>query len=90
MTKNEVETLEDLGIYFSDWVQNNCTLYDNETIRKIDEFLDDLSRYFNLSNEEKNYISSKIFLQESQSNEATLKLARMANTIKIKDRRKGK
>lgn len=51
MTKNEVETLEDLGIYFSDWVQNNCTLYDNETIRKIDEFLDDLSRYFNLSNE---------------------------------------
>lgn len=90
MTKNEVETLEDLGIYFSDWVQNNCTLYDNETIRKIDEFLDDLSRYFNLSNEEKNYISSKIFLQKSQSNEATLKLARMANTIKIKDRRKGK
>lgn len=90
MTKNEVETLEDLGIYFSDWVRNNCTLYDNETIRKIGEFLDDLSRYFSLSNEEKNYISSKVFLQESQSNEATLKLARMANTIKIKARRKEK
>ena len=41
----------------------------------------------NLSDEEKNYVFSRIFLCESQSNEATLKLAQMANKIKVKGRK---
>lgn len=90
MTINEVETLQDLGIYFSDWMRFNCNLYDDASIRKANNFLEDLTQRFSLSSEERNYIFSRVFIQESQSNEATLRLARMANSIKIKMRAKGK
>lgn len=87
MTIDEVDTLEDLGFYISEYMRNNCNIYDKSSIQQASRYLDILVKQFNLSDEEKNYVFSRIFSCESQSNEATLKLAQMANKIKVKGRK---
>lgn len=87
MTIDEVETLEDLGIYFSDWVYENSNSIDND-FHEANKFLNTLASQFQLSEDEKKYVCSRSFIQKSQSNEASLRLARMAKDIKIKDRLK--
>ncbi len=88
MTIDDVETLQDLGIYYSNWVRVNCNSFDRDSVKMAGDYLNKLASHFKLLENEKHYIASRVFLQESQSNEATLKLARMANTIKIKARGK--
>ena len=87
MTIDEVNTLEDLGCYFSEYMRNNCNINDDNSIRQASRYLDILAKQFRLSDEEKNYVFGRIFLCESQSNAATLKLAQMASKIKVKGRK---
>lgn len=87
MNLNDVETLQDLGIYFSEQLRR-IDVYDSNFTHEANTLLSNLVRQFGLSENEKQYIYSRVFLQESQSNEATLKLAQMANKIKIKNRKK--
>lgn len=86
MDLNDVETLQDLGVYFSEQLRR-IDIYDPNFARESDRLLSNLVRQFSLSEDEKQYICSRVFSQESQSNEATLKLAQMANKIKIKNRK---
>lgn len=87
MDLDNVETLQDLGVYFSEQLRR-IDVYDPNYAHEANSLISNLVRQYSLSEEEKQYICSKVFLQESQSNEATLKLAQMANKIKIKNRKK--
>lgn len=87
MELNDIETLQDLGEYFSEQLRR-ISVHDPNFAREANRLISYLVRQFSLSEDEKQYIYGRVFLQESQSNEATLKLAQMANRIKVKNRKK--
>lgn len=83
MKKDEVVTLEDLRMFFAQEAKK-INPYDDSQVKYLDSILDG----YELSSDDKIYITQYIFSMEEQSNQKTLINAKKAATILLRKRGK--